>query len=188
MKKYPKPIPGDLAMWIIIFAELLVFGIFFIAYAVVRINNVDMFNDSQLTLNREMGAINTILLITASYFVVMSIHALKNNTTKKSSHYLYAAIASGSLFILIKTLEFHDKMSAGIDIGTNTFYMFYFLLTLFHYFHVILGLMILFVVALKTRKGHYKADQTHAMETAGSYWHMVDLVWIIMFPLIYVIR
>jgi len=88
MKKHPKPIPGDLAMWIIIFAELLVFGIFFIAYAVVRINNLELFNQSQLTLNREMGAINTILLITASYFVVMAIHALKNNHSKNSSHYL----------------------------------------------------------------------------------------------------
>jgi len=188
MNNYHKPIPGDLAMWIIIFAELLVFGIFFIAYAVVRINNIDMFNDSQLTLNRELGAINTIFLITASYFVVMAIHALKNNLSKKSSHYLYASIVCGALFILIKTIEFQDKFSAGIDIGTNTFYMFYFLLTLFHYFHVILGLMILLVVAIKTQKGHYNADKTHAMETAGSYWHMVDLVWIIMFPLIYVIR
>lgn len=188
MNKHPKPIPGDLAMWIIIFAELLVFGIFFIAYAIVRINNVELFNDSQLTLNRETGALNTILLITASYFVVMAIHALKKNLSKKSSHYLYASIASGSLFILIKSIEFQDKFSAGIDIGTNTFYMFYFLLTLFHYFHVILGLMILLVVAIKTQKGHYNAEQTHAMETAGSYWHMVDLVWIIMFPLIYVVR
>ena len=188
MEKHPKPIPGDLAMWIIIFAELLVFGIFFIAYAVVRINNVEMFNQSQLTLNRETGAINTILLITASYFVVMAIQAVKKNLNIKGSYYLYASIICGALFILIKSMEFYDKMSIGIDIGTNTFYMFYFLLTLFHYFHVILGLMILFVVALKTQKGHYSTNQTHGMETAGAYWHMVDLVWIIMFPLIYVVR
>ncbi len=188
MKKQPKAIPGDLAMWFIIFAELLVFGIFFITYAVVRINNVDMFNHYQLTLNRETGAINTILLITASYFVVRSIHAVKLNKSKISSNYLYISITCGLLFILIKSIEFYDKFSIGIDLSTNTFYMFYFLLTLFHYFHVILGLMILVAVAVKTRKGHYNTDQYHGIETAGAYWHMVDLAWIIMFPLIYVIR
>jgi len=188
MKKEPKILPGDFAIWIIIFAELLVFGIFFISYAVARINNLEMFNQYQLTLNRETGAINTILLITSSYFIVMAIIAVKNNLIKKCNYYLYASILCGALFLIIKTIEFYDKFSAGINLSTNTFYMFYFLLTLFHYLHVILGLLILIAVAIKSKMGHYSSSKYYGIETAGAYWHMVDLAWIILFPLIYIMR
>lgn len=188
IKKETKSLPGDLAIWFIVFAELLVFGIFFISYAVVRINNIEMFNHYQLTLNRETGAINTILLITASYFIVRAIHAVKKNQIKPCYHFIYASIGCGAMFVFIKSIEIYDKFSIGIDLTTNTFYMFYFLLTLFHYFHVILGVMILIAVAIKAHRGGYNSDDYFGIETAGAYWHMVDLAWIILFPLIYIIR
>lgn len=188
MQTEPRLLPGDLAIWFIIFAELLVFGIFFIAYAVVRVSHVEMFNQYQLTLNRETGVINTILLITASYFVVSAIHNIKNNKSKQSYFLLYAAVVCGMSFLLIKSFEFHDKFSAGIDMSTNVFYMFYLSLTLFHFFHVVLGVLILILVAIKTQLGHYHSKEYHGLETAGAYWHMVDLAWIILFPLIYIIR
>lgn len=188
IKNEPRLLPGDFAIWIIIFAELLVFGIFFISYAVARINNIEMFNHFQLTLNRETGAINTILLITSSYFIVLAVKAIKRNHIKKCYHFLYASLACGGLFLIIKSLEFYDKFSAGINLSTNTFYMFYFLLTLFHYLHVILGLMIILAVAIKAQRRGYNAEEYHGVETAGAYWHMVDLAWIILFPLVYIIR
>ncbi len=188
MKKEVKILPGDLAIWCIIFAELLVFGIFFVAYAVVRIKNLEMFNQYQLTLNKETGVINTILLITASYFVVMAIQDIKNSLNKRGANLLYGAVVCGALFILIKSLEFNEKFAAGIDLSTNTFYMFYLALTMFHYFHVVLGVLILLLVAYKTQRGHIHANNRIGLESAGAYWHMVDLVWIILFPLIYIIR
>lgn len=188
MKQSPRILPGDLAIWCIIFAELLVFGIFFVAYAVVRINNLEMFNQYQLTLNKETGLINTILLITASYFVVCAIKSIKKSLLKQGAKLLYAAVACGALFILIKSIEFNEKFAAGIDLSTNTFYMFYLALTMFHYFHVILGVLILLLVAYKTQQGHINANNRIGLESAGAYWHMVDLVWIILFPLIYIIR
>ena len=188
MKKEPKLLPGDFAIWIIIFAELLVFGIFFISYAVARINNIEMFNHYQLTLNRETGAINTILLITSSYFIVRAVNAIKKNFIKQCYYFIYASISCGILFLIIKSIEFYEKFSIGINLSTNTFYMFYFLLTLFHYLHVILGLLILIAVAIKAQLGHYDSHEYNGIETAGAYWHMVDLAWIILFPLIYIIR
>lgn len=183
-----KLLPGDLAIWFFIFMELLVFGIFFIIYAVMRLQNIEMFNQYQLTLNRELGAANTLLLITSSYFVVLAVHAIKINDIKRCTFWLYAALGGGAGFLILKSIEYSDKFSAGINLSTNTFYMFYLSLTMFHFLHVILGMIILLAIAIKVKAGAYSADNHIGIETGASYWHMVDLVWIILFPLVYIIR
>jgi len=184
----PKLLPGDLAIWFFIFMELLVFGIFFIVYAVMRLQNIEMFNYYQLTLNRELGAANTLLLITSSYFVIQAVQAIRLNNIKQCIYWLYAALAGGTGFLILKSIEYADKFSEGINLSTNTFYMFYLSLTLFHFLHVILGMIILFAVAIKAKRGAYNAQNHTGIETGASYWHMVDLVWIILFPLVYIIR
>lgn len=183
--KYP---PGDLAIWFFIFAELLAFGVFFLSYAFARANNVELFNQSQQLLNRESGAINALVLITSSYFVVRAVAAIKDGHDKLCANWLGAAIVLGFVFVVIKIFEFHAKFSAGISLHTNTFYMFYLSLTMFHFLHVILGMIILAAVMLKARRGGYTPQNHTGVETGASYWHMVDLVWIILFPLVYVIR
>lgn len=187
-KEEPKLLPGDLAIWLFIFMELLAFGIFFISYAVMRMQNIELFNHYQLTLNRELGAANTLLLITSSYFVVRAVHAIKANNIKPCIYWLYAALAGGAGFLLLKSWEYFDKFSAGITLSTNTFYMFYLSLTMFHFLHVILGMLILFAIVIKAKRGAYSAQNYTGVETGASYWHMVDLVWIILFPLVYIIR
>lgn len=187
-KPEPGILPGDFAIWIFIFAELLVFGIFFIVYSVVRLQNLEMFNHFQDTLNREIGAINTLLLITASYFVVKAIHAIRKDDIKNCIRWLYFSIGMGLAFVVLKSGEYYVKFSAGIDLNTNTFYFFYLSLTAFHFLHVILGLIILAAVTLKAKMGYYSQAEHTGIETGASYWHMVDLVWIILFPLVYVIR
>ena len=184
----PKLLPGDFAIWLFIFMELLVFGIFFIVYAVMRVQNLELFNEYQLTLNRELGAANTLLLITSSYFVVRAVHAIRQNNVKNCINWLYAALAGGAGFLFLKTLEYSDKFSEGITLSTNIFYMFYLSLTMFHFLHVILGMVILLAVAIKAKHGAYNAQNHTGVETGASYWHMVDLVWIILFPLVYIIR
>jgi len=188
IKEQPKLLPGDLAIWLFIFMELLVFGIFFIVYAVMRVQNIEMFHHYQLTLNKELGAVNTLLLISSSYFVVRAVHAIRDNKVESCIHWLYAGLAGGAGFLILKALEYSDKFSAGISLSTNTFYMFYLSLTMFHFLHVILGMVILFAVALKAKQGQYSAENYTGVETGASYWHMVDLVWIILFPLVYIIR
>ena len=169
-------------------AELLVFGIFFTAYAFSRAGHVELFNQYQQTLNRETGAINTALLITASYFVVRAVQAISRGDNQRCVNWLWAALAGGGLFLFFKMTEFVDKVSEGVSLSTNTFYMFYLSLTFFHFMHVILGMVILFAVLLKARKGGYSAADHTGVETGAAYWHMVDLVWIVLFPLVYIIR
>ncbi|HHJ36412.1 MAG TPA: cytochrome c oxidase subunit 3 family protein, partial [Gammaproteobacteria bacterium] len=128
------------------------------------------------------------LLITASYFVVRAIHAIRADDVKACVRWLYASLGCGSGFLLLKSLEYYDKFSHGINLSTNTFYMFYLSLTMFHFLHVILGMIILLAIAIKAQHGRYSADDHIGVETGASYWHMVDLVWIILFPLVYIIR
>ena len=184
----PKLLPGDLAIWFFIFMELLVFAIAFLAYAIARAQHIELFNQFQLTLNKESGAANTILLITSSYFVIRAVHAIRKDKTKVCIRELYIALAFGSGFLILKSYEYYDKFSEGISLSTNTFYMFYLSLTLFHFFHVILGMIILFAVIIKAKQGKYSTADHVGVETGASYWHMVDLVWIILFPLVYIIR
>lgn len=181
-------LPGDLAIWIFIFAEMLVFGLLFIAYAFTRAGDVDLFNASQLTLSQTAGAINTLVLITSSYFVVRAVSAIKQDYSKQCAWWLSGAFLLGGVFIVIKVMEFHDKFSAGISLSTNAFYMFYLSLTFFHFMHVLMGMVILACVIMKARRGGYSRHDHVGVETGASFWHMVDLLWIILFPLIYVIR
>jgi nitric oxide reductase NorE protein len=179
---------GDLAVWLIILAELLAFGILFLSYAFARTFDVALFNASQRTLDLNFGAINTALLITGSWCVVRAVQAVKKDASAAGARWLLAALTSGSGFVVIKVLEFSDKARAGIDLSTNTFYMFYLLLTGFHFFHVLAAMVFLTILLVKTRAGHYGEHNHHALETGAAFWHMVDLLWIVLFPLVYVMR
>lgn len=181
-------LPGDLAMWCFILAELLVFGIFFIAYALTRARHVELFNASQLTLDRSSGFLNTLLLVTSSYFVVRAVAAMQKGSGRICARWLCAAIACGAFFVILKLVEFAAKIDADITMSTNSFYMFYLFLGFFHFMHVILGMLILGAVALKAWQGGYTGSHYEGVETGAAYWHMVDLAWIILFPLIYVLH
>ncbi|MDD5394003.1 MAG: cytochrome c oxidase subunit 3 family protein [Thiothrix sp.] len=188
VSRRPVPLPGDLAMWIFILAELLVFAIFFSSYAFARSGNVELFNHYQQTLNRNIGAANTVILLTGSLFVVLAVQAVKVGKLTQCRNWLLAGVGSGALFVILKSVEFADKFAQGISLSTNTFYMFYLSLTFFHFMHVILGMIILAAVAWKAQAGDYSAAEHTGVETGASYWHMVDLVWVVLFPLVYVIR
>ena len=183
--RYP---PGDLAIWIFILAELLVFAVFFAAYAFARAGDVALFDEYQHTLDRRAALVNTLALITSSYFVVRATAAIREGSSAGCARWLGAAIVLGGVFLGVKSTEYAHHLDAGIHLGTNTFYMFYLSLTFFHFMHVMMGMVILAAVALKARRGGYSAAEHTGVETGGVYWHMVDLVWLILFPLVYVMR
>ena len=183
---------GDFAIWIIIYIELLTFGLFFVGFAYSRRADVELFNASQLLLDQRAGFVNTVLLLTSSYFVVKAVEAIKKLEPKKAiSHaknWILGAMGMGGIFLVIKMMEFVGKYQEGINLSTNKFFMFYFLLTMFHFMHVLLGMIILYNLYIQTKLGNYTKDQHRGLETGASYWHMVDLLWIVLFPLIYIMR
>ena len=183
-----KRLPGDLAIWFFILAEMLAFAVFFASYAFARASHVELFNASQDTLNRNAGALNTVLLITGSWFVVLAVQAAHRDDQRAVTRNIGLGFLCGAGFLIVKIFEYAAKFGAGISMSTNTFYMFYISLTFFHFMHVILGMVILSVIWLQSRKGAYTSKGANGLESGAAYWHMVDLLWIILFPLVYVMR
>jgi len=182
-----KKLPGDLAMWFFILAELTVFAIFFIGFSVSEQLNEEMFSLGKAQLHQTAGLINTIALITSSFFVALALTKIHKAQAKQSVLLLLIAKAFAIIYISVKIWEYLSLFEQGITIETNTFFTLYFLITAFHLMHVLLGMVILSFIARSAWQGKYQNNDVSGFEAGTSYWHMVDLLWIILFPLIYVI-
>ena len=187
-----KELQGDFGVWLVIYVELFTFAVIFIGYSIARHNNVEMFNESQLLLNKSAGFLNTILLITSSWLVMRAVENIKNTyndfNTLKASKYLLYSIGFGAVFVVSKVAELVYIFGQGIHLSTNTFFTFYILLALFHLMHVLLGMFILYVLYRNTYNGRYTQGKHVGLESGALYWHMVDLLWIVLFPLVYIMR
>lgn len=179
-------LPGDIAVWLFIFAELTVFGIMFIGFAVARSMDPETFHTGHQALHPLTGLLNTAALITASYLVATAVHQVRQRITGAQWR-LWLALAVSCIYTVGKLWEYVDLYGKGYNLGTNTFFMFYFFLTFFHFMHVVLGQIILAVLAMKVRSGEYDGSDMNGMESGACYWHMVDLVWLVLFPILYVL-
>ncbi len=186
-KTLEKRLPGDLAMWFFILAELTVFAILFIGFAVSEQLNSAIFIEGKAKLHQMLGLINTLTLITSSFFVALALNAMHAGDGKKSAKLLVVAKLVACVYIAVKVWEYMSLFEQNIDIETNTFFTLYFMITFFHLMHILLGMVILTFIAVKANKNEYNASNITGFEAGASYWHMVDMLWIILFPLIYVI-
>lgn len=181
-------LPGDFAMWLFILMELTVFAIFFISFAVMQGLFPEMFGAGKASLHPVAGMICTLTLITSSYFVAMAGIRLKQGDHHYCGLLLAAALVAAAVYLLTKFWEYSELIGAGYHLSTNSFYTLYFFITFFHLMHVVLGMVILGYMFHRARQGAYATTEHSGFESGASYWHMVDLVWIILFPIIYVIH
>lgn len=182
---------GDLAVWVFILAELLAFGVFFLAYAFARASHPAEFDAAQAALDRHSGALNTLLLVSSSALVAHAVGLVRRGgalASRRAGRALLGALACGLGFVVVKGCEYAVHFAAGMSLSTSTFSMFYLGLTGFHFFHVLLGLAVLVVLWRQTARGAYSPAQANGLESGAAYWHMVDLVWLVLFPLVYVMR
>jgi nitric oxide reductase NorE protein len=170
---------------IFIFADMCMFALFFISYLMERNADLAVYISSQAKLNQSMGAVNTLILLLSSWFVVLAVKALKRNAERACALFLASAFSCGVVFIINKAIEYHAKIQDGITILSNDFFMFYYIITGIHLLHVLGGMIVLLVLFINTRRGKYSANNVAAVEGGGIYWHMVDLLWVFIFPLIY---
>ena len=178
--------PGGILIWIIIFLELITFGAALIAMVVYSNQEPEIFHDSRLQLNTTIGTINTLFLITSGFFMARAVSHLKNNGKDKTILNLKLTMLGGLLFLALKSVEYYFKIEAGLTVGHNTFFTFYWMLTLFHVIHVIVGLVILVSVYLGLRK-ETPTVSIEDMEASAAFWHMCDLIWLLLFPVIYLL-
>ena len=174
--------PGGILLWIIIFLELITFGMALVALVFSAKENPQLFHESSLHLNKTFGTINTIFLLASGFFVANAVHNFKENNFNKASFQVKIAMIGGLLFILLKSIEYYTKIASGFVLDTNTFFTFYWLLTGFHLIHVIVGLVILFVL-----NRNLKTKAIEDVEASAAFWHMCDLIWLLLFPILYLI-
>lgn len=188
-----KDIPqGRLGMWILILGEFVIFGGLIVAYLLYRFRYQEWAEMAAQT-NLVLGATNTFVLLTSSFFVVKAHSAAVKKDTKKMSLYIFLTIICALIFLVVKITEYSQKIHHGYTFSgeglvskgktvESTYWAFYFLMTGLHALHVIIGAIVLFIIMMGARKG----KNLHRIEIGGMYWHMVDLIWIFLFPLLYI--
>ncbi|WP_431239225.1 cytochrome c oxidase subunit 3 [Mycolicibacterium aichiense] len=178
-------LPGDTHMWVMVLGDLVIFGGYFLVFMVHRAMAPQAYLAAQQHLNVTIGVINTIVLVTSSLFVARSVLAARSGHYAQMNRLIVAGGACGLLFIGIKAYEWSAEIAAGHTVS-NEFFSFYYVLTGVHMLHVTLGLVILGICAREMRAP--KRRRITFLEQGAIYWHMVDLLWIVIFGLLYVMR
>ena len=173
-------LPGDPMMWVLVLSELVAFGLFLGAFIVTRAVRPAVFASGQTALDVTLAGYNTIVLVASGWAAAKGAASARAGEHRFARRWLALAMALGGAFVTVKLVEYAHEMESGIGLETSVFFTLYFLLTGFHLLHVCLGIVILAVVCRS-------ADPMH-VETGTVFWHMVDLVWIVMFPIIYLVR
>jgi nitric oxide reductase NorE protein len=181
-----KHLQGDSSMWVFILGDLVIFGIYFLVYMVQRSQERSLFLESQQHLSQNIGVINTLVLLTSSLFVARGVQAARARDHRRAMRLTLYGGACGVLFILIKIYEWSTEIGQGFTLPTNDFFMYYYMLTGVHLFHVSMGLVVVGIVVRELRNPHLR--RISMVETGAVYWHMVDLLWIVAFALLYVLR
>ncbi len=182
--------PGEIGIWVFIFGDLLVFSLFFAVFLFYRRVDVELFNASQAQLNQVFGLINTVLLLSSSWLVATAVHSARSGVEKTPPVMFLMALGCGVVFIINKVFEYGEKIQAGITVNTNDFFMYFFIFTGVHAFHVLIGIGVLAYLANYSwsRRGSMSTSDLQNLESGGIFWHLVDLLWIILFALLYLVN
>lgn len=176
--------PGILTF---IIADIIIFGVLFVAFMVQRMSQLELFNSSATTLDVQLGLGNTLILMTSGLFVVLAVHAARQGRARVTRQWLLVSFVVGAGFGVNKVIEYSAKISHGITMLSNDFFMFYFVLTGVHFLHFAVGMVVLAVLWLKAGREAVDGPLFNGIESGGLYWHMVDLLWIFIFPLLYLL-
>ncbi|MBF5006937.1 cytochrome c oxidase subunit 3 [Diaphorobacter sp. NR2-3-3-1] len=184
----PARLAGDLVVWLFVGLELATFGLLFLAFAFTRLLQPEVFAAGQAGLDQSVGAINTLLLISASACAAHTLACARAGHHRTATRWLLAALLLGGGFLILKSHEYLTKWRAGTDFASNDFHMLWFMLTGFHFMHVMAGCVIFTLLLRPLAQGRYSAGNCNALESGCVFWHMVDLLWIVLFPLVYLLR
>ncbi len=200
-KKYREEHRDDeaskLGMWLFIFTELLLFGGLFLVYSIYRAQYPANFHEGSLELSVTIGAINTIALLFSSMTIAMALSAMQKNNKKLSLILIGVTLLMAAVFLFNKYIEWGAKFEHGLYPGSELmahlerghllYFSLYFFMTGLHAFHIIVGMILLLIVFFKVKKGTIHSQKYVFLENGALYWHLVDLIWIFLFPLMYLI-
>jgi cytochrome c oxidase subunit 3 len=191
-------------MWIFLASELMIFGALFAGYSAYRAEYPQAFATASRELNLLIAAVNTVVLLSSSLTMVLAVHAVQTGRQRKLLVYLIYTILLGTLFMLFKGLEYYldyrqnlvprlafhadDWSARGVrPEHVQLFLLFYFLMTLLHAIHLTVGIGVLTILAIGAKRGWFSPLHHAPVELAGLYWHFVDIIWIFLLPLLYLV-
>lgn len=180
--------PGEEGVWVLIIGDLMVFSLFFATFLYYRGQNVPLFAASQTHLNQSFGALNTLFMLSSSWFVALAVHAARRSLGKATPVCFMLAFLCGLGFGVVKFFEYGAKVRAGITITTNDFYMCYYIFTGIHFMHVLIGMGVLAIMTRYSWASAFEPKTIRNLESGASFWHLVDLLWIVLFALLYLVK
>lgn len=188
---------SKLGMWLFIFTELLLFGGLFLVYAVFKLQYTENFHEAAKELNAFIGTINTVILLISSMTIAIAVSAIQKNDIVLCKRLIILTIFIGLVFLINKYFEWGHKFEhhlypgskemLSLEKGQILFFGLYYLMTGLHALHIIVGLTLLAVIYFKVKNGSINQHDYVLLENGGLYWHLVDLIWIFLFPLMYLI-
>ncbi len=173
-------LPGNPIMWVLIISELVVFGAFLLGFAGARALHPALFHAGQAELDVRLGGLNTAILVTSGWFAARAVQARRRGKRGAARRWLAGAGLLGACFLAVKATEWAGEAAHGHGLDGDTFFTLFYLMTGFHAAHVVMGLVVLAIVGVH--------DSVENLETGTAFWHMVDLIWIILFPTLYLTR
>jgi cytochrome c oxidase subunit 3 len=190
---------AKLGVWLFLCTEVLMFGGLFVGYIIFHGLYPDMFAEGAKHLDWRLGAINTVVLLFSSLTMALGIHFAQTNQRQKSFYMLGITVVCGLIFMVIKYFEYTHKFHLGLKPGDlfafqgaeasnlALYFSFYFLMTGLHGSHVLVGLGLIIWCMIRTKRGEFDAEFYTPVEGVGLFWHLVDLIWIYLFPLLYLV-
>lgn len=188
---------SKLGMWLFIFTELLLFGGLFLVYSIYRAQYPANFHEASLELNVTIGAINTIVLLFSSMTIAMALTAIQKGNQKLALRLIGVTLLMAVIFLINKYFEWGAKFEHGLYPGSDLmpllerghllYFSLYFFMTGLHALHIIIGMILLIIVYFKVKNGSINLQRYVLAENGALYWHLVDLIWIFLFPLMYLI-
>jgi cytochrome c oxidase subunit 3 len=190
---------AKIGMWLFLATEILLFGGLFVGYALMQAAHPQAFFEAHHHLDKKLGALNTVVLLFSSFTMVMAVHSAATNKQKQLIRYLVTTLVCAGIFLVVKFFEYEHKFHEGLlpgmfyhhqgDTVPNQFmfFSFYFMMTGLHGIHVVGGMIAITWVLLRARKGTFDSTYYSPVDLVGLYWHLVDLIWIYLFPLLYLI-
>jgi cytochrome c oxidase subunit 3 len=189
-----------LGMWVFLATEVLFFGGLFLGFAIYRLTYLEGFREATHHLELWMGAANTAILLGSSLTVALAVHAAEHGLSRRSAGYLAATIVLGLAFLGVKFTEYYHEYQEGLvpflsftyesplAVQVKLYFTFYFVMTGLHALHMVIGIGVFAVIFTQAWRRRYSALYHNPVEIAGLYWHFVDVVWIFLFPVLYLLR
>lgn len=190
---------SKLGIWLFLCTEIVMFGVLFVAYTLYHNQYPEAFSEGAKFLNWKLGAFNTVVLLLSSFTMALGIHYCQKNNSKKAVLNLALTLVFGAIFMIVKYYEYTHKFHLGLYPGKffsyegaesanlALYFSFYFLMTGLHGLHILLGMGVITWVLIRARRGEFNSEYYTPVEGVGLFWHVIDLIWIYLFPLLYLV-